>query len=58
MLEVRRSLYFNRWHVYRIGHTDGDQQWLATFRNKHDVDLFMKACGYTARPSPEQENGR
>lgn len=26
--------WFRRWHVYSIGHLDGDREWIATFRSE------------------------
>lgn len=31
---VQKAWFRNRWHVYTIGHTEGDYLWLATFRNQ------------------------
>jgi hypothetical protein len=32
MYEIRKSWWRKRWHVYEVGHTLGDEEWLASFR--------------------------
>lgn len=41
MLMVIQSFWFKRWRVYRIGHLDGDEIWVASFRHKEDAFRFV-----------------
>lgn len=34
-----------RWHVYELGHTDGDGTWLATFRHRRHAEAFVRSFG-------------
>lgn len=38
---IIKSLLFNRWRVYAMGHTEGDRTWLATFRNAVDAAAWV-----------------
>lgn len=46
LLEIRKSWWRNRWHVYRLGHLDGDGEWLASFRvEKHARGYANRMAG-------------
>jgi len=34
--------WFGRWRVFRIGHTEGDEFWLATFRHCEHAEAFVE----------------
>ncbi len=38
---VVKSWWRRRWHVYRMGHTEGDHTWLASFRNEQSAVDWM-----------------
>lgn len=43
------SLWFfrKRWKVYELGHTDGDETWLASFANKYDATEYVRRVLYS-----------
>ena len=38
---IIKSLLFNRWRVYEMGHLEGDRTWLATFCNAKDAAAWV-----------------
>jgi hypothetical protein len=40
--EMRKSLWRNRWHVFRIGHLVWDETWLASFRYETHAEGYLR----------------
>lgn len=45
--------WFNKWKVVEIGHTEGDETWLASFRSLVHAELFLQSLQF--QPQPEAE---
>lgn len=43
MIYMKAQGFFGRWKVYLVGHTEGGEQWIATFRFERDADAFIMA---------------
>lgn len=49
MIEITKTL-FGRYKVWTIGHTLGDERWIATFRHREHAESFIRALGYAVNP--------
>jgi hypothetical protein len=47
---ILKSLLFNRWRVYEMGHLEG-RRWLATFRNAQDAAAWKCYLSGTLPPT-------
>lgn len=43
MLYELTESWTGRFKVYEIGHTEGDREWLATFRRRLDAERFVRS---------------
>jgi hypothetical protein len=41
--------WWRHWHVYSVGHFEGDRTWMATFRNREDAMIFVQALQHKWR---------
>jgi hypothetical protein len=57
ILGIERG-WWGRWHVYELGHFEGDRFWVASFRHKQHAQAFIRVVqlGWTGHPPDDPVN--